>query len=81
MAAIHVARSGFIQGMRRAQLSTGIFCRAMHRAKIRLAASAGRRHGQQFAGERGNRAQQQREKRENRNRFFSQLGFHPADRE
>jgi hypothetical protein len=78
MAAIHVARSGFTEGMRCAQLSAGIFCKAMHRAKIRLAAGAGCRHGQQLAGERGNRAHQQREKRENRNRFLSQLGFRPA---
>jgi hypothetical protein len=53
----------------------------MHRAKIRLAAGAGRRHGQQFAGQRGNRAQQQREERENRNRFLSQLAFHSAQTE
>jgi hypothetical protein len=53
----------------------------MHWAKIRLAAGTRRRHSQQLAGERGNRAHHEREERENRNRFLSQLAFHCAQTE
>jgi hypothetical protein len=46
-----------------------------------MAARAGRRQGQQLARQRRYRTAQQREQRQNRNRFLSQLAYYPVLRE